>query len=95
MEESATYQAIVRRGRAEGERHLLLLQGERKFGPADAAVRAALENINDLARLEELAGSSPGTTGVTREIFPLTESTAREALGKIFAADTVAVWGEV
>jgi len=46
------------------------------------------------ARLEELAESSRGTTGVT-EIFPLTESTAREALGKIFAADTVAVWGKL
>jgi hypothetical protein len=44
------------------------------------------------ARIEEVAASSPGTTGAT-EIFPLTESNAREALGKIFAADTVAVWG--
>jgi hypothetical protein len=42
-------------------------------------------------RLEEIAGPSPGTTGVT-EIFPLTESNAREALEKIFAADAVAVW---
>ena len=46
------------------------------------------------SRLEELAGSSPETIGVT-EIFPLTEANAREALGKIFAADTVAVWCEV
>jgi hypothetical protein len=44
--------------------------------------------------LEKIAGSSPGTTGVT-EIFPLTESNAREALEKIFAADTVAVWGKI
>jgi hypothetical protein len=29
------------------------------------------------------------------EIFHLTEATAREALEKIFAADTVAVWGKV
>jgi len=42
-------------------------------------------------RLAEIVESSPGTTGVM-EIFPLTESNAREALGKIFAADTVAVW---
>jgi predicted transposase YdaD len=62
MEQSATYQAIVRRGRdegrtegrAEGERRLLLLQGEKKFGPPKAAVRAAIEGIDDLARLEEL-----------------------------------------
>ena len=45
-------------------------------------------------RLEEIARSSPGTTGVT-EIFPLTEANAREALEKIFAADTVAVWGKI
>jgi hypothetical protein len=46
------------------------------------------------ARLAEIVESSPGTTGVT-EIFPLTEANAREALEKIFAADTVAVWGKL
>jgi hypothetical protein len=46
------------------------------------------------ATLEMLAVSSPGTNDVT-EIFPLTEANAREALGKIFAADTVAVWGKL
>jgi hypothetical protein len=45
-------------------------------------------------RLAEIVESSPQTVGVT-EILPLTEANAREALGKIFAADTVAVWGEV
>jgi predicted transposase YdaD len=66
MEESATYQAIVRRGREqgheegleegrlEGARRFLLLQGEAKFCPGQAAARAALERITDLARLEEL-----------------------------------------
>ena len=43
------------------------------------------------ARLDELSPSAPGTADVT-EIFQLTESNAREALEKIFAADTVAVW---
>ncbi len=33
--------------------------------------------------------------GMVSEIFPLTESNARAALEKIFAADTVAVWGKV
>jgi len=46
------------------------------------------------AWLEEIAATSPSTTGVT-EIFPLTESNAREALEKIFASDTVAVWGKI
>jgi hypothetical protein len=54
MEQSATYQAIVRRGRAEGERRLLLLQGEAKFGPPDPAVLAAIEGTDDLAQLEAL-----------------------------------------
>jgi predicted transposase YdaD len=62
MEQSATYQAIVRRGREEGReegraeeaRRILLLQGETKFGPPGAAVRASIENIRDLAQLEEL-----------------------------------------
>ena len=42
-------------------------------------------------RLEEIAGTSPGTTEVT-EIFQLTDANAHEALEKIFAADTIAVW---
>jgi hypothetical protein len=54
MEESVTYQAIVRKGRAEEARHMLLLQGETKFGPPDARTRGAIEAINDLPRLEEL-----------------------------------------
>jgi predicted transposase YdaD len=55
MEESATYRAIVRRGRAEEARHVLLLQGETKFGPADAPTRGAIEAMNDLPGLEALA----------------------------------------
>lgn len=55
MEESTTYQAIVRRGRAEGTRRTLLLMGETKFGPPEAAARAAIESLVDLAQLEELA----------------------------------------
>jgi hypothetical protein len=46
------------------------------------------------ARLAEIVKSSPHTAGGT-EIFPLTAANAREALEKIFAADTVAVWGQV
>jgi hypothetical protein len=42
-------------------------------------------------KLEAITKVPPGTTDVT-EIFPLTETNAREALKKIFASDTVAVW---
>jgi predicted transposase YdaD len=55
MEESATYQAIVRRGRTEEARRMLVLLGETKLGPPDEATRGALENISDTARLEKLA----------------------------------------
>ena len=41
------------------------------------------------ARAEETADLSKD---VTSEIFTLTEANAREALEKIFAADTLAVW---
>src|SRR5262249_3508081 len=51
MEESSTYRAIVRRSKIEGERHLLLLQGEAKFGPPDGDARAALESITDLEQI--------------------------------------------
>lgn len=58
MEQSATYRAIVSKGReegrTEGERRLLLLQGEAKFGPPNAVARAAIESIDDLGRLDEL-----------------------------------------
>jgi hypothetical protein len=43
-------------------------------------------------KLAEIVESSPHTAGVT-EIFQLTAANALEALEKIFAADTVAVWG--
>ena len=55
MEESATYQAIVRRGREAGIRRVLVLQGEAKFGPIDLTTLAALEAIDDITRLEDLA----------------------------------------
>jgi len=45
-------------------------------------------------RLEKLAASAGRSSDIT-EIFQLTEANAREALGKIFEADTVAVWGKV
>jgi hypothetical protein len=54
MEESTTYQAIVRKGRVEEARRLLLLQGESKFGAADETTRAAIESIDDVGRLEDL-----------------------------------------
>jgi len=55
MQESTTYQKILRdgriegraQGRAEGERRMILRQGTRRFGAPGAAVVAALEAIDD------------------------------------------------
>jgi hypothetical protein len=62
MEESVTYQAIIEKGVAIGEtkgrreeaRRNVLLLGESRFGPAGADVRAAIEAVSDLDRLEQL-----------------------------------------
>jgi predicted transposase YdaD len=59
MEESSTYQLIIRKGKAqgitEGEKKLLLLMGRKKFGPPDEAAQAALDRITDPATLERLS----------------------------------------
>jgi predicted transposase YdaD len=55
MEQSATYQAIVRRGRAEEARRILLRLGTLKHGVPDDATRDAIESIVDIAELEELS----------------------------------------
>ena len=44
---------------------------------------------------DQLTGLSTSAPGTTTEVFPLTEANAAEALQKIFAVDTVAVWGNL
>jgi predicted transposase YdaD len=72
MKESTTYQAILREGLEEGRkegrkagwkegalaeaRKALLIVGERRLSAPDQRVRAALESIQDVARLEEMIG---------------------------------------
>jgi predicted transposase YdaD len=67
MEESVTYQAIVRKGMQEGMREgmregreeearkLILLQGRNRFGKVSMRVADALDAIQDVERLEELS----------------------------------------
>ena len=67
MKESVTYQAILAEGKAEGKvegkaegkaeeaRRMLLLIAQDKFGVPPADVRAALDALADVNRLEELA----------------------------------------
>jgi hypothetical protein len=54
------------------------------------ALHLVLEGFPE-ERLGEVADASADGT----EIFHLTEANAKEALEKIFAADSVAVWGKV
>ena len=58
MEESTTYQWILRRGEqrgvSKGKCDLLLRQGRLRFGEPDAATLSALEATTDQARLDEL-----------------------------------------
>lgn len=54
MEDSVTYQAIVRKGQVREARRLILLQGQKKFGPPDEQTRAAVDGLEQLPQLEEL-----------------------------------------
>ena len=59
MEESSTYQWVLEQGRQEGARRelqkTLLLQGNKQFQGTPRSVKAAIQAITDLARLEELS----------------------------------------
>jgi hypothetical protein len=54
MEESVLYQKIIRKGKAEGARTLLLLQGRSRFGEPPPEVVTALDALTDVSQLEEL-----------------------------------------
>jgi predicted transposase YdaD len=62
MEESVTYQAIVRKGlqqglqqgRVEEARKMVLLMGEARFGPPTPRTLAVIEAIDELTKLEQL-----------------------------------------
>jgi hypothetical protein len=62
MQESTTYQKVLRKGRQEGRQQgrlielqrLLLRRASKRFGEDDAATTAALQAIEDIDRLEAL-----------------------------------------
>ncbi|MGH7226091.1 MAG: DUF4351 domain-containing protein [Gemmataceae bacterium] len=58
MEESVTYQAILRKGEAKGQakeaRRMLLLQGRSRFGEPTPEVVAAVDALADVEKLEQL-----------------------------------------
>lgn len=59
MQESDTYLMILEEGQAIGIREVILVQGEDRFGPPDDAIKAGLNNIIDLNRLERIARRAP------------------------------------
>ena len=54
MEESTTYQAIIKKGRLSEAREVLFRLGRKRFGPADEATEAVLNAIDDVQQLHEL-----------------------------------------
>ena len=54
MEESTTYQAIIRKGRLAEARQILVDLGQEQFGPSDEATLRMLNAIEDVQKLEKL-----------------------------------------
>jgi hypothetical protein len=59
MEESTTYQYILRQGAAREAQKLLLRHGARKWGPPGEDILATVRGINDLDRLERMDDALP------------------------------------
>jgi len=55
MEDSVTYQAIVRKGKIAGLQEMLLRQGRKKLGAPTEPAEAAVKAIKDVELLETLA----------------------------------------
>lgn len=54
MEESDTYLMIVDQGKEKEAKRAILLVGEERLGSAEESIRAELDNISDLERLERM-----------------------------------------
>jgi hypothetical protein len=54
MQESDTYLAILDEGQEKATRKAILLVGEERLGPPEESVKAQLNNITDLDRLERM-----------------------------------------
>ncbi|HVS39744.1 MAG TPA: hypothetical protein VMS17_29575 [Gemmataceae bacterium] len=59
MEESDTYLMILDQGQEKAFRRVILKQGEERLGPPDEAMKAGLNSISDLDRLERIALRTP------------------------------------
>ncbi|HEX5272925.1 MAG TPA: hypothetical protein VFW33_20650 [Gemmataceae bacterium] len=54
MKDSDTYMAIIDEGHEEHAKAVILRLGQKRLGPADDAVKARLNGITDLARLDRI-----------------------------------------
>jgi hypothetical protein len=63
MEESTTYQLIMRQGAARYARSVISRQGRKRFGPPDTAAEAAVQAVEDLDRLDRMIERLPEATG--------------------------------
>lgn len=54
MEESVTYQHLVKKGESSETRRMVLMAGQEKFGPPSPAIGAAIAAISDTPKLENL-----------------------------------------
>jgi hypothetical protein len=54
VEESTTYQYIIEQGEIKAVRRLLLRQGSTKLGAPPKKVKAAIQELDDLPRLERM-----------------------------------------
>jgi hypothetical protein len=59
MDESDTYLMILDQGQEKALRRVILILGEDRFGPPDESVKAGLNSITDLDRLERMARRTP------------------------------------
>jgi hypothetical protein len=56
VEESTTYQYIIEQGGIKTLRRLVLREGATKFGAPPEDVKAAIQELEDLPRLERICG---------------------------------------
>jgi hypothetical protein len=56
VEESTTYQYIIEKGEMKVLRRLLLRKGATKLGAPTKKVKAAIQDLEDLPRLERMCG---------------------------------------
>jgi hypothetical protein len=68
MEESDTFLMILEQGEEKRAKRDILLFGEERLGPADESIKAELENVSDLERLDRMVRRTAKATA-WREIL--------------------------